>query len=149
MSGYPSFSAHNYSYRDERRDPRVRHVNIDRRASINSTSQSITPDVTDYQEPSNGRSNDGINESPSGLQEIQNQQDPRKIKGDSPTTTSIKKIPETRSIVESPEKANISKKVTIGEDISDPFTCNLTDDDGERCIRDFSGVDRHYEGADE
>lgn len=148
MSGYPSFSAHNYFYRDERRDPRVRHVNIDRRSSITSTDEPFTPVATDKREPSNGPSSNDVNDRPSGLQETRNQQDPRKIKRDSPTPTSLMKIPATRSTVEHPEKTNILKKLTIGEDISDPFTCNLTDDDGKRCIRDFSGVGRHYEGVD-
>ena len=141
MSGYQSYRPHYESYRDERRDPRIRHVDTDRRDSINNTDQSRTPAIAAKKEMSNRPSNNvNLNENQSRLRDIRDEQNSRDIKLETPTTTPIMKIPTTRSIVETPDKTSTSRKLIIGEDISDPFTCNLTDDNGKRCIQDFSGV---------
>jgi hypothetical protein len=146
MSGYQGFRPRYDSYRDERRDPRIHPADSDRRHSTGSTDGSYTPSPTTSKEMPNQSSNDiDVNERRSGLKEIQNEQ---YSTGESLTGTSIMQISAKQSIVKTPEKTSMSRKLIVGNDISDPFTCNLTADDGKRCIREFSGVDRYSDRAD-
>ena len=146
MSGYQTYRPHYSSYRDESRDPRIRRADIDRKYSERDNERSYTPAASVTRETSQRPSKDvHVNERRSPLRVLQDEQYSRKIKRGSPTRTSIKQIPAKQP---TPEKTSISRKLIVGDDISDPFTCNLTDDDGKRCIRDFSGVRRYPEGAD-
>ena len=77
----------------------------------------------------------------SGFQEIQDERDKdqmRRERQESPPVSRKRKITPTSS--EAPEKPSTTRNLIIGDSISDPFTCNLPDDDGNQCNKIFSGV---------
>ena len=85
----------------------------------------------------------------SGFQEIQDKRDKDHLRGErreSPPGSRKRKITPTSS--EAPESPSITQNLIMGDFISDPFTCNLPDDDGNQCNKIFSGVENDVNGAD-
>ena len=83
------------------------------------------------------------------VQEIQDERDKdhlRRERRESPPGSRKRKITPTSSDV--PEKPSSTENLIIGDSRSDPFACNLPDDDGNQCNKSFSGVENDVNRAD-
>src|SRR5438876_6471021 len=109
MSGHLNFRPSYESYRDERRDPRIRSADvINRRYSGTSDEPSHTPATIAKRGASPRPSND--DERGNGLREVQDEHNhgySRKVCGELPA--SITKVRTKPSIVQTHEKSSVSR----------------------------------------
>lgn len=135
-------------YRDESRDPRIRHVDRLRPKEWYESDTYRPPNIdTSLRKRRKSLEDDDSDDGRTSLHEIQDEQDRVHTKTQVPTSPSNPrkmKSPPISATTDASPKTSVARTLTVGDNISDPLTCNLIHGDGKLCVTSFSGVDNEF-----